>query len=211
MSSSPPAAQAATVPRRGAGLPLIPKPVSQQSPVAEPPHITGAAPETGRISVDLAATEKTWVSLSSAGRTVFAGVLDASQTKNFALDEDAKLLTGNAAGLDVRMNGRAVGSFRTPWPDPSGTVYSGSVSDLVTTAKCELFTVTINPRSCSFSFILEFLRVGSCPYTATVGRLTLFEGQTRPVHVLLVEDNPGDVRLMREALRNGDATRRWMR
>ena len=31
----------------------------------------------------------------------------------------------------------------------------------------------------------------------------LFEEQTRPVHVLLVEDNPGDVRLMREALRNG--------
>ncbi len=31
----------------------------------------------------------------------------------------------------------------------------------------------------------------------------MFEEQTRPVHVLLVEDNPGDVRLMREALRNG--------
>ena len=36
----------------------------------------------------------------------------------------------------------------------------------------------------------------------------MFEGQTRPVHVLLVEDNPGDVRLMREALRNGDPAKR---
>jgi two-component system, chemotaxis family, response regulator Rcp1 len=36
----------------------------------------------------------------------------------------------------------------------------------------------------------------------------LFDGQTRPVHVLLVEDNPGDVRLMREALRNGDSGKR---
>ncbi|HYI94320.1 MAG TPA: response regulator [Bryobacteraceae bacterium] len=31
----------------------------------------------------------------------------------------------------------------------------------------------------------------------------MFEEQTRPANVLLVEDNPGDVRLMREALRNG--------
>ena len=102
----PPVAQAANAIAEPA--PVIPEPVPQQSPVAEPPT-TPAATEPGRISVDLAATEKTWVSLSSAGRTVFAGVLDASQTKNFALSEDAKLLTGNAAGLDVRMNGRPLG------------------------------------------------------------------------------------------------------
>jgi hypothetical protein len=36
-------------------------------------------------------------------------MLDADQTKNFALGESAKLLTGNAAGLDVRMNGRSLG------------------------------------------------------------------------------------------------------
>jgi chemotaxis family two-component system response regulator Rcp1 len=32
----------------------------------------------------------------------------------------------------------------------------------------------------------------------------LLEGQLRPVNVLLVEDNPGDVRLMREAMRDGE-------
>lgn len=36
----------------------------------------------------------------------------------------------------------------------------------------------------------------------------MFEGQTRPLNVLLVEDNPGDVRLMREALRNGGSQKR---
>jgi cytoskeleton protein RodZ len=68
-----------------------------------------ALPQDGTINVNLAATEKTWVSLSSAGRTVFAGVLNAAQTKDFALSEDGRLLTGNAAGLDVRMNGRSIG------------------------------------------------------------------------------------------------------
>ena len=36
----------------------------------------------------------------------------------------------------------------------------------------------------------------------------MFEGQIRPLYVLLVEDNPGDVRLMREALRAGTSTRK---
>ena len=39
---------------------------------------------------------------------VFSGVLDPSQTRNFALDENARLLTGNAAGLDC-------GSMAVPW------------------------------------------------------------------------------------------------
>lgn len=36
----------------------------------------------------------------------------------------------------------------------------------------------------------------------------MYEGHIRPLHVLLVEDNPGDVRLMREALRNGSSSRK---
>ena len=35
----------------------------------------------------------------------------------------------------------------------------------------------------------------------------MFQGQIRPLNVLLVEDNPGDVRLMREALRDGGAAK----
>lgn len=36
----------------------------------------------------------------------------------------------------------------------------------------------------------------------------MYEGQLRPLNVLLVEDNPGDVRLMREALRNGGISKK---
>jgi cytoskeletal protein RodZ len=84
------------------------------APSAQPaPPEPAAATDTGsaanRFNVDLEATENTWVSISSAGRMVFSGVLGPSQTKNFALDDSARLLTGNAAGLDVRMNGRPLG------------------------------------------------------------------------------------------------------
>jgi cytoskeleton protein RodZ len=87
-----------------------PLPVAPESVLpAVPESVPGPVSDDRKITVDLSATEKTWVSLSSAGRTVFAGVLDASQSRNFALDESARLLTGNAAGLDVRMNGRSLG------------------------------------------------------------------------------------------------------
>ena len=36
----------------------------------------------------------------------------------------------------------------------------------------------------------------------------MFEGQIRLLNVLLVEDNPGDIRLMREALRDGVAKKK---
>ena len=66
-------------------------------------------PESTKLSVGLSARERTWVSLSSDGKTVFSGVLDPSQTKNIEGLENAKLLTGNAAGLDVRWNGKSIG------------------------------------------------------------------------------------------------------
>lgn len=88
----------------------VPAPAEGQTAAAAvPPPEPSSPAEPGKITVDLAATEPTWVSVSSAGKTVFSGTLDASQTKNFALDQNAKLLTGNAAGLAVRMNGRPLG------------------------------------------------------------------------------------------------------
>lgn len=69
----------------------------------------GPKPEPAKLSVGLSARERTWVSLSSDGKTVFSGVLDASQTKNIEGLDNAKLLTGNAAGIDVSWNGKSIG------------------------------------------------------------------------------------------------------
>lgn len=79
-----------------------------QAPEAPKP-VAATKPEPGKLSVDLSAKEKTWVSLTSDGKTVFRGVLDPSQTKNIEGLENAKLLTGNAAGLEVRWNGKPIG------------------------------------------------------------------------------------------------------
>lgn len=88
---------------------LSPKPAPASAPLDNLPQDNPPQNNPEQIKVDVAATERTWVSLSSQGRTIFSGILSPSQTKNFAFDEKAKLLTGNAAGLDVRMNGRPLG------------------------------------------------------------------------------------------------------
>jgi cytoskeletal protein RodZ len=108
-----PVAAAVPVTQAPAAVPIS---MSTEPPAATPapaPELAKPAPstkvESAKLSVDLSAKEKTWVSLSSDGKTVFSGVLDPSQTKNIEGLENAKLLTGNAAGLEVRWNGKPIG------------------------------------------------------------------------------------------------------
>jgi cytoskeletal protein RodZ len=95
--------------------PQTPLPQSTVPAAIPPPQLAAVQPpsDPGKIQLDLAATEKTWVSLQSQGKTVFSGVLDPAQTKNFAVSDKAKLMTGNAAGLDVRWNGVSIGPIGT--------------------------------------------------------------------------------------------------
>lgn len=93
--------------------PRNPEPMVQESaaPAAAPSEPVASDPKTesGKVSIDVAAKEKTWVSLSSDGRTIFRGILDRSETKILEGLGNAKLTTGNAAGLDVRWNGKPIG------------------------------------------------------------------------------------------------------
>ena len=59
----------------------------------------------------MTATEETWLSVSSDGTPVFSGLLEANQTKTIEGKETANLRVGNAAGLEVRLNGTPLGSL----------------------------------------------------------------------------------------------------
>jgi cytoskeletal protein RodZ len=115
--STPPVQQVPVAVTEPAPQTPTPAADAQPSPTPAPVAVTPSAEppksEAGKLSVGLSATERTWVSLSSDGKTVFSGVLDASQTKNIEGVENAKLLTGNAAGLDVRWNGKSIGPLGT--------------------------------------------------------------------------------------------------
>lgn len=85
----------------------------ESPPVAQKAEAPAEAPllpmEAGKFSVDLAATEQVWVRLSAEGKNIFTGTLDASETRTFSLEQNTKLLTGNAGGIDVRWNGKPIG------------------------------------------------------------------------------------------------------
>ena len=80
------------------------EPQPQPPPVVPPPQPAGY-----KVLVDLMAHEETWLSVSSDGKQVFAGILAPNQSKTVEGKEYAKMRVGNAAGLEVRLNGKLLG------------------------------------------------------------------------------------------------------
>jgi cytoskeletal protein RodZ len=80
--------------------------VASQSPVSQ-----SAASEVPayKVMLDLLAHEATWVSVSSDGKPVFSGILQPNQSKTVGGKESAKMRIGNAAGVEVRLNGKLLG------------------------------------------------------------------------------------------------------
>jgi cytoskeleton protein RodZ len=77
----------------------------QPATVSPPPVLQ---PPSYKVLLELLAREKTWLSVASDGRTVFSGILAPNETKSIEGRESAKLKVGNAAGLEVRLNGKLI-------------------------------------------------------------------------------------------------------
>jgi len=101
--------------QQSAAPPTTPVPVSlaKTQPNDPPPSTASQAASLAaagyKVLLDLVASESTWLSVSSDGKMVFTGILAAHETKTVGGKEFAKLRVGNAAGLDVRLNGRPIG------------------------------------------------------------------------------------------------------
>jgi len=71
-------------------------------------------PENGpesSVSLSLSATEPTWITITSDGKTVYTGILEPSQSKLLAGKTNVMIKVGNAAGLDVKWNGKPIGKL----------------------------------------------------------------------------------------------------
>jgi cytoskeletal protein RodZ len=79
------------------------KAAASETPAFEP------APPSNKVMLDLLAHEATWVSVSSDGKPVFSGILQPNQSKTVGGKESAKMRVGNAAGIEVRLNGKLLG------------------------------------------------------------------------------------------------------
>jgi cytoskeleton protein RodZ len=87
---------------------------SLRQPVSQPAETISAQatpPADGAFRVELSAIERTWLSIVADGEQTFSGILDTSETKVLEGHETARIRTGNAGGLNVVFNGKAIGSL----------------------------------------------------------------------------------------------------
>ena len=82
-------------------------PPSTQTATVVPPEQTASLGP--KVLLDLLAREATWLSVSSDGKPVFSGILAPNQSKTVEGKEYAKMRVGNAAGIEVRLNGKLLG------------------------------------------------------------------------------------------------------
>ncbi len=60
------------------------------------------------VQVILTAHDVVWVQISADGQTAFTGTLHPNDTRTIAADAQVSIRTGNAGGLDISLNGKAL-------------------------------------------------------------------------------------------------------
>lgn len=80
-------------------------------PVIQPDQ--PAIETTGGVVLKLSATERTWLSVSSDGKEIFAGILQPSESKTLTGLDRATMRVGNAGGIEVRWNGKVISPLGT--------------------------------------------------------------------------------------------------
>lgn len=87
---------------------LHPRPAMAIDPPSAPGRQLPVIPASTMIHVELRAAEPVWLSITSDGISAYQGTLETEQKKS--VDASAKLtvLAGNAQGLQIWMNGKAV-------------------------------------------------------------------------------------------------------
>lgn len=89
-------------------------PAAVSAPVKDVAEST--APESGnsetgsghKVNVVISARVDSWIEVSEDGKTVFSGILKPNESKEFSSDDPIKLIAGNAGGVTVSLNGRAL-------------------------------------------------------------------------------------------------------
>ncbi len=95
-------------------------------PAAAPASTASSAP----VHVSMTAHQASWVQITADGKPAFTGTLQSNETRQISATEQVKILTGNAGGLTISLNGRTL--------DPLGP--SGQIRTVRLTAEGPQFS-----------------------------------------------------------------------
>jgi cytoskeleton protein RodZ len=96
-----------TIAQSGQPTKSLQDPVPELAPRNRPASVPYAI--KGAIRVVFTATEPVWVSIHSDGNPVYTGTLEQQHNKELAASTRMTALVGNAGGLEVSLNGKAIG------------------------------------------------------------------------------------------------------
>jgi cytoskeleton protein RodZ len=104
-------------PTEGSGSPTptsdlltLPITTTQPTPTTTPTPRPTATPEaTAGISLTLQTTQRTWLKVTTDGNVVMQELVESGQTRGWPANQQVSVLTGNAAGVQLRINGQDLG------------------------------------------------------------------------------------------------------
>src|SRR4051812_4767216 len=107
---APAVAATVAVAQRSIPVAMVSVPLPSELPVAQATVQTG---EASGVVLKLSATERTWLSISSDGKEIFAGILQPSESKTLTGLDRATMKVGNAGGIDALWNGKSISPLGT--------------------------------------------------------------------------------------------------
>ncbi len=112
-SPSPPSETPLPSPPPAAAVPAAQIAPAVASPSASEPRPVATKPPAPEHSflVVVTAKEDSWISLTADGTTVFAKTLNAGERQTVRAGSRVVLITGNAGGVDITFNGKALGAI----------------------------------------------------------------------------------------------------
>jgi cytoskeletal protein RodZ len=107
---APAAVASVAMAQRSTPVAMVSSPLPSMLPDVQSAVQTG---EASSVVLKLSATERTWLSISSDGKEIFAGILQPSESKTLTGLDRATMKVGNAGGIEVRWNGKVISPLGT--------------------------------------------------------------------------------------------------
>jgi cytoskeleton protein RodZ len=110
-ATAPPTEQHQPTPEPATAATPATTPAAEQPAATQPTPAQAVASDApgARFQVSVTATEDAWISLSSSGKSLFVGVLKPGESKAIEAAGAARLIVGNAGGIDLKINGKSTG------------------------------------------------------------------------------------------------------
>ena len=99
--------------------PAAPLPAATPQPVPDPkrdpdPSAAAPAPSDRAVQVVVTARETAWVQMTADGKPAWTGTLHPNETRAISADGQVRVLTGNAGGVTISLNGKTLDPLGPP-------------------------------------------------------------------------------------------------